>query len=192
MHVFSVRVRTTVISVVGATLFLVPLGAAAQPFADEHIRGTISSFERNDGEEQRLSLRDDRGFIDEVQLGHDTRVSPSGTELAPGMRVTITGYNGGKWFDAVAVEVTGDDEASAPAHPSYARPDPAAGYASAAAPGVPAYAYPAPYPAPYPAYYPVPVYYPVPAYAYPYPGYYRPAVRIGVRFGYGWRGGWRR
>lgn len=174
MHVFSIGIRRALVSLAGVTVFVVPLAAAAQPFADEHIQGTISSYDRN-GEDERLYLRDDRGFVDEVQLGHDTRVSPSGAQLEPGTRVRITGYNGGKWFDAVAIEVTGGDEAAAPAQPSYAHPDPYGGYASAP----PAYAYPAPYP----------VYYPYPVYAYPYPGYYGPAVRIGVRAGYGWRRG---
>lgn len=183
MHVFSVGIQKTVVSLAGATAFLVPLAAAAQPFADEHIRGTISSYERNDGE-VRLSLRDDRGFIDEVQLGNDTRVSPSGTQLASGMRVAITGYNGGKWFDAVSIEVTGRDEAAAPQEPSYARPDPMGGYANSA----PAYAYPPPPP----GYYPYPVPYPVPVYAYPYPypAYYGPRVSLGFAFGFGH--GWRR
>jgi hypothetical protein len=180
MHVFSAGIQKTVVSLAGATAFLVPIAAAAQPFADEHIRGTISSYERNDGE-VRISLRDDRGFVDEVQLGADTRVSPSGTQLAPGMRVAITGYNGGKWFDAVAVEVTGRDEAAAPQQPSYARPDPMGGYASSA----PAYAYPPPPP----AYYAYPVPYPVPVYAYPYPAYYGPRVSFVFGFGRGW--GWR-
>lgn len=199
----STRLHAVAAALAGATVLAVPIAVAAQPFANEHIRGTIRSYDVSN-EEQRLVLRDDRGFIDDVQLGHETRIAPSGIRLAPGMRVAITGYNGGKWFDAVSIEVIGRDEAAAPSEPSYARPDtvanqyaaPAPAYSPAYPPAYPAYAYS------YPVYYPYPVYvnaypayYPYPVYAYPYRAY--PAVRVGVGFGFGWhgggmRGGWRR
>lgn len=100
---------------IGAIL-AAPQVAPAQPFADEHIRGTVESF---DGQE-RLTLRDERGFQDDVAIGHDTRILPRGTRLAAGMRIAITGYNGGKWFDAVSIQVLQSEAAST--LPSYAAP----------------------------------------------------------------------
>lgn len=173
----------------------IPLSATAQPFSDEHVQGVVISF---DGQE-RLTLRDDRGYVDDVSLGYETRISPEGTRIVPGMRLALTGYNGGKWFDATAIQVLAGGSAPPSDTPSYAQPSEAydAPYGYAA----PVYAYPVPVYA-----YPVPVYaYPAPAYAYPYyygPYYraYRPyygsRVTVGVRVssGHAWVAarGWHR
>lgn len=101
---------------IAGAILVAPQIAPAQPFADEHIRGTIESF---DGQE-RLMLRDERGFLDDVAVGFETRIAPRGARLAPGARVAITGYNGGRWFDAVAIQVLQD--ASSSGIPSYAAP----------------------------------------------------------------------
>jgi hypothetical protein len=106
------------VGLIGAIL-AAPQVAPAQPFADERIRGTVESL---DGHE-RLTLRDERGFQDDIAIGHDTRIVPRGTRLAPGMRIAITGYNGGKWFDAVSIQVLQGEVASG--LPSYAAPAPA-------------------------------------------------------------------
>lgn len=111
-----------------------PQVASAQPFADEHIRGTVESF---DGQE-RLTLRDERGFLDDVAIGPDTRIAPRGTRLGPGMRIAITGYNGGKWFDAVSIQVLQPSPSST--LPSYAAPPPAEAPPPAADVATPAHA----------------------------------------------------
>jgi hypothetical protein len=74
MHVFSVGIQKTVVSLAGATAFLVPLAAAAQPFADEHIRGTISSYERNDGEVRRHARLAERDAARIGDAGRDHRL----------------------------------------------------------------------------------------------------------------------
>lgn len=139
-----------------------PIGAFAQGSYGETIHGTIVSL---DGA-GNLELRDDRGFVDNVRLEPTVDVTPAGTQLARGMRVTISGANAGAVFAAERVAAV-DAPPPAPqvAAPSYA------------------------YPAPYPVYaYPYPVYaYPYPVYAYPYP--VGPRFSIGIGFGY--RGRWR-
>jgi hypothetical protein len=122
---------------IGAIL-AAPQVAPAQPFADEHIRGTVESF---DGQEQ-LTLRDERGFLDDVAIGHDTRITPRGTRLVPGMRIAITGYNGGKWFDAVSIQVLQNSPSST--LPSYAVPAPAEALPPPSDVATPAYADPGP------------------------------------------------
>jgi hypothetical protein len=122
---------------IGAIL-AAPQVAPAQPFADEHIRGTVESF---DGQEQ-LTLRDERGFLDDVAIGHDTRIAPRGTRLVPGMRIAITGYDGGKWFDAVSIQVLQSSLSSI--LPSYAAPAPAETLPPPADVATPAYAEPSP------------------------------------------------
>jgi hypothetical protein len=173
------RARLALAALTCAATLTVPLSATAQPFSDEHVQGTVQTF---DGQE-RLTLRDDRGFLDEVSLGDQTRITPAGTHLTSGMRIAITGYNGGKWLDATAIEVLGGEPSSENDTPSYAtRADGAPSYVY---PYPPAYAYAAPYP----------VYYPYPVYGYGYP-YYGPRVRVGLSIGFGgrgWgRGGWHR
>ena len=136
-----------------------PQAAVAQGSYGETIHGTIVSV---DGA-GNLELRDDRGFVDNVRLEPNVDVTPSGVQLARGMRVTISGANAGPVFAAERVAAV---DAPPPAPQSAA----------------PSYAYP--YPAPYPVYaYPYPVYaYPYPVYAYPYPA--GPRVSIGFGFGY--------
>ena len=121
---------------IAGTMLALPRDASAQPFADEHIRGTVESF---DGQEQ-LALRDERGYLDDVAIGHDTRITPRGTRLVPGMRIAITGYNGGRWFDAVSIQVL--DTPPSSTTPSYAAPAPVDAVPPSSDVGTPAYAEP--------------------------------------------------
>lgn len=63
---------------------------------EETIRGRVASVSGH----YDLALNDDRGFVDSVQLHSRTSIYPSGVTLAPGMSVTIVGYNRGKIFSA--------------------------------------------------------------------------------------------
>jgi hypothetical protein len=190
---FGSRARSALGALACAAALGAPLGASAQPFSDEHVSGVVQSF---DGQE-RLTLRDDRGYIDDVSLGEQTRITPEGARLTPGARIRITGYNGGKWLDATAIEVIGGGPAPVANTPSYAQPNTDPSYPQADP--APSYQYPYPQayaaPYPYPVYaYPYPVYaYPVPVYGYGSPGYYGPRVSIGLGFVFGghW-GGWHR
>jgi hypothetical protein len=67
---------------------------------DETIHGRIRSV---DGA-FTISVDDDRGFVDEVQLHGGTIINPTGLALAPGMSVTIIGYNAGATFDANEID----------------------------------------------------------------------------------------
>src|SRR2546423_4042241 len=63
---------------------------------DALIRGRIVNF---DGA-YALSVRDERGFIDSVQLHEGTIINPTGLTLRDGMVVSIIGYNAGPYLAA--------------------------------------------------------------------------------------------
>src|SRR5471032_556388 len=67
---------------------------------EETIHGRISSF---DGK-YHLNVRDDRGFVDSVDMHQGTIINPTGLELQPGMTVTIVGYNRGRTFAANQID----------------------------------------------------------------------------------------
>jgi hypothetical protein len=73
---------------------------AQQGQQDEQIRGRISSF---DGA-YSLTVNDERGFVDNVQLHNGTIINPTGITLQPGMVVSILGYNAGSYFAANEVD----------------------------------------------------------------------------------------
>ncbi len=81
---------------------------------DETIHGRIQSINGV----FNLSVRDDRGFVDNVELHQGTIINPTGLRLADGMSVTIRGYNSGSAFAA--------DEIDTPYR--YAGPEPAPAY----------------------------------------------------------------
>ena len=89
--------------------FALPRIAAAQnlptyahpvPPQDETITGRIQSVD----DAFHLTVRDDRGFVDNVQLRHGTIINPRGLRLESGMSVTIIGRNAGQYFDAIEVD----------------------------------------------------------------------------------------
>jgi hypothetical protein len=95
------------ISVLFAALFpaiaeaQVPSYAQAGNASDEEtIHGRIAAVSG----QFDLAVRDDRGFVDSVQLHPGTIINPTGLALAPGMSVTILGYNRGKVFSANEID----------------------------------------------------------------------------------------
>jgi hypothetical protein len=88
-----------------------PVAGGSSGNDDETIHGSISSIDDADS----FQVKDDRGFIDSVQLQSGTVIQPSGTRLEPGMIVTIAGANRGSVFAANRVDVA--STASAPAQP---------------------------------------------------------------------------
>jgi hypothetical protein len=88
-----------ILAATAALTLAAPLAAAAQEApsyaqvasADEQIRGRIETF---DGA-YSLTVRDERGFVDDVQLHQGTIINPTGLTLAPGMVVSIIGYDDG-------------------------------------------------------------------------------------------------
>jgi hypothetical protein len=96
-----------------AALTMVPLalgaphGALAQPVPsyarhqdDLQIRGRVTGFDGG----YNLTVRDDRGYIDHVQLHQGTIINPTGITLAPGMVVNILGSNAGDYFAANEID----------------------------------------------------------------------------------------
>lgn len=121
----------------------VPPAPAAAPVAppsyarpDDGIHGRIVSF---DGA-YNLQVRDDRGYVDNVQLRQGTVINPTGIRLAPGMTVTIHGTNGGPAFIASEIDTPYNVYGPIDVGPYYAYPY-----------GYPVYPYPV-YAYPYPAF----------------------------------------
>ena len=80
-----------------------PTPAYARPAApsdEDVIRGRVASFDGKYG----LSVRDDRGFVDNVSLHQGTIINPTGLQLRPGMSVAIHGYANGGTFAANEVD----------------------------------------------------------------------------------------
>ncbi len=71
-----------------------------------------------------MQVRDDRGFVDNVQLHPGTVINPTGIRLAPGMAVTIYGVNRGSFFAAGEIDTPYDSYGAIPVYPygSYAYP----------------------------------------------------------------------
>ncbi len=95
-----------------AFLMAVPFAAQAQDVpsysqgqpsyatSEENVHGRIVSF---DGA-YALQVRDDRGFVDSVQLHQGTIINPTGLTLQPGMVVSVLGYNSGSYLAANEID----------------------------------------------------------------------------------------
>jgi hypothetical protein len=98
--------KISCLALVAAALIAAPSTTSAQilPTANERIAGTILVYTA-DNDEQNITLADDRGFTDHVTLSNDIILKPAGIQLTRGMRVVLSGYNAGKWFDALELTV---------------------------------------------------------------------------------------
>lgn len=76
------------------------LPSYAQPNAEQTIKGRISAI----ADAFDISVLDDNGYVDTVQLHRGTIINPTGLTLAAGMSVTILGYNAGNHFDANEID----------------------------------------------------------------------------------------
>jgi hypothetical protein len=100
--------KSKLLAALAAMAFLTPVAAAAQEYPsyaqpapqDEQIHGRIISFDGG----YNLQVRDDRGFIDNVELHQGTIINPTGLTLASGMIVSILGYNAGGFFAANEID----------------------------------------------------------------------------------------
>ena len=103
----------------------VPSYATASP--DETIRGTIAAVNGR----YSISVRDARGFVDNVRLHQGTIINPTGLTLAPGQSVTIVGSAQGSTFSANEIDTpyqTLDVLPIYPAYGYYGYPYPYGGY----------------------------------------------------------------
>jgi hypothetical protein len=107
--------------------FALPLAASAQDApsyaqpasanSDETITGRIASIDGT----FNITVNDDRGFADHVEMYQGTIINPTGLTLADGMTVTIQGYADGSQF--VANEIDTPYTLSGPApEPAYYGP----------------------------------------------------------------------
>jgi hypothetical protein len=95
----------TIFAAVAALALFTPLAAQAQgapsyATQDQAIHGRVVGFDGG----YHLSVRDDRGYVDHVQLHQGTVINPTGLTLAPGMVVSIDGYNSGSYFSANEID----------------------------------------------------------------------------------------
>src|SRR6202166_470360 len=67
---------------------------------EETIHGRIYSINAT----FNITVTDDNGYMDNVDLHQGTIINPTGLTLAPGMEVTIMGYNGGSAFEAMEID----------------------------------------------------------------------------------------
>lgn len=107
-----------------AILMAAPLAASAQDYGpppsysgggpadngDGNIHGRILNFDGG----YSLQVRDEQGYVDNVQLHQGTIINPTGLTLAPGMVVSILGYNAGPFFAANEIDTPYTFYAGAP------------------------------------------------------------------------------
>ncbi|MBD5655232.1 MAG: hypothetical protein IAI50_08610 [Candidatus Eremiobacteraeota bacterium] len=77
-----------------------PAPMPAYASGEEEIHGRISQV----GGKYQLSVRDDRGFVDNVTLHDGTVINPRGLTLQSGQAVSILGHTNGKTFEANEVD----------------------------------------------------------------------------------------
>ena len=99
--------KKLIAALTGLALML-PVAASAQTpsyatqavSTDQNIHGRVVNFDHA----YSLSVRDERGYIDNVQLHPGTIINPTGLTLAPGMVVSVLGYNAGNFFAANEID----------------------------------------------------------------------------------------
>jgi hypothetical protein len=96
-----------------------PTYARPLPSGDQIVTGIIDDFSGKYG----LTLRDDRGYLDNVRLHQGTVIEPTGTQLRAGMHVTLIGHPEGRVFVVDEVDVP-QSEAAPPAYVSPFAPYP--------------------------------------------------------------------
>jgi hypothetical protein len=72
----------------------------AQATGDQAIKGRIVSFDGT----YNLEVRDDAGYVDNVQMHQGTIINPTGITLEPGMVVNIYGYPDNSVFEANEID----------------------------------------------------------------------------------------
>jgi hypothetical protein len=107
---FTVAMNRTLIAALAALILAAPVAASAQetpsyaqpagPPGDQQIRGRVTDFDGG----YNLTVRDERGYVDNVRLHPGTIINPTGLTLAPGMVVSILGYNAGDTFGANEID----------------------------------------------------------------------------------------
>ena len=71
----------------------------SSPDGDQQIRGRIVSING-----YNVSVRDEQGYTDNVELHDGTIINPTGLTLEPGMVVDVLGYNAGSYYAANEID----------------------------------------------------------------------------------------
>ena len=88
-----------------AGLAQAPLPSYSRPAtASETVHGRIASIEGA----YRITVQDDRGYVDAIALRSGTVINPRGVRLAIGMTVTVTGINSGRTLMADVIDAAVD------------------------------------------------------------------------------------
>jgi hypothetical protein len=87
----------------------------AQPYREEAIHGTVYAINGK----YNITVRDSRGFLDNVSLHNGTIINPRGWTLRPGNRVTVNGQPSGSTFVADEIDTP---YAEYPAYYPYPQP----------------------------------------------------------------------
>ena len=103
--------RKALAALAAALIIAAPLAARAQ------IAPTYSDSQSNNGGEAQIhgrilafdgaydvQVKDEKGYVDHIQLHQGTIINPTGLTLAPGMVVSILGYNAGSFFAANEID----------------------------------------------------------------------------------------
>ncbi len=83
---------------------------AADTGANQQLQGTIASINGT----WNISVADQSGYTDSVQLEQGTIINPTGLTLEPGMNVTVDGYPDGSNFDAIEIDTPYQYQGPAP------------------------------------------------------------------------------
>ena len=104
--------RRLIAALATALILAAPLAAQAQiapSYSDDdqqvaggeaQIHGRVLDFDGG----YTVHVRDEKGYVDNVQLHQGTIINPTGLTIAPGMVVSILGYNAGDYFAANEVD----------------------------------------------------------------------------------------
>jgi hypothetical protein len=77
-----------------------PSYATSPTSGDGQIRGRILSFDGG----YVATVTDEKGYVDNVRLHQGTIINPTGLTLAPGMTVSVLGYDDGSYFSANEID----------------------------------------------------------------------------------------
>jgi hypothetical protein len=75
-------------------------GASTTADGEENIHGRIVNFNGA----YNMQVRDNRGYVDNVELHQGTIINPTGITLQPGMVVSVLGYNAGSYLAANEID----------------------------------------------------------------------------------------
>jgi hypothetical protein len=98
--VAAIAVLPATVEAQPAPSYAQPAPSYAQPYRQDLIRGTVYSINGK----YNITVRDNRGFLDNVSLHNGTIINPRGWRLEPGNPVTISGKPSGRTFIADEID----------------------------------------------------------------------------------------